>query len=103
MPADVGAEVVMFAGGVNDGPLLVTVTVNDPVAFRPPLSVTVQSTVVVPRWNVEPDAGTQTAAIDPCSMSLPFAVNVTTAPAALVAGVVMFAGGVNDGPLLVTV
>ena len=51
--------------------------------------MTVQFTVVVPIAKVEPDAGTQTAGIGPSSTSLPGAVNITTAPAALVAGVVM--------------
>jgi hypothetical protein len=102
-PAALVAGVVIFAGGVNVGPLFVTITLNDPVAVKPALSVTMQSTCVVPRWNVDPDAGVQAAGIDPCSMSLPFAVNVTIAPAALVAGVVMSAGGVNVGPLFVTV
>ena len=93
----------MFAGGVNVGALLFTVTVNEPFAVRPPLSVTVQLTVVVPIGNVEPDGGTHTAAIEPSCGSLPFAVNVTTAPSALVANLVMLAGGVKLGPLLVTV
>ena len=66
-------------------------------------SVTVQFTVVVPIAKVEPEAGTQTAAIGPSSTSLPVAVKVHRAPAALVAAVVMFAGGVNVGALLVTV
>ena len=66
----------MFAGGVKLGALLVTVTVNEPLAVRPPLSVTVQLTVVVPIGKVDPDSGLQTAAIGPCSASLPLALNV---------------------------
>src|SRR6478609_5456894 len=93
----------MLACGVNDGGLFVTVTVNEPLALRPPLSVTVQFTVVVPIGNVEPDAGVQIAGIDPSSTSLPAATNGTAAPAPLVAGVVMFAGGVNVGGLFCTV
>src|SRR5438105_4052781 len=82
--------------------MCVTVTLNDPVAFRPPASVTVQSTVVVPSPNVEPDAGVQCAAMTPSSISFPVAVNVTTA---LLPPVVAWisAGGVNVGALLVTV
>ena len=102
-PAALVAGVVMFPGAVNDGPLLVTVTVNDPGTLSPLLSVTVQFTVVVPIEKVDPDVALQTAAIGPCSRSLPIALNVTAAPAALVAGVVMFAGGANVGALLVTV
>lgn len=81
----------------------ITVTVNEPLAVRPFLSVTVQFTGVVPIAKVDPDTGVQTAVIAPSSTSLPVAVKLTAAPAALVAGVVMLAGGVNVGALLVTV
>ena len=57
-PAALVAGVVMSAGGVNVGALLVTVTVNDPLAVAPAASVTVHVTCcVVPIANVEPDAG----------------------------------------------
>ena len=102
-PAALVAGVVMSAGGVNVGGLFVTVTVKSPEAVACIESVTVQWTVVVPIGNVVPDGGTHTAAMVPSSMSLPFAVNVTTAPAALVAPFVMLAGGVNVGALLVTI
>lgn len=50
----------MFAGQVNVGLWLsLTVTVKLQVALLFDASVAVQVTVVVPRWNVEPDAGTQ--------------------------------------------
>ena len=80
-----------------------TDTVNEPDAVAPRESVTVQPTVVVPSGKVEPDGGTQTAAIGPSSRSSPEAVNVTTAPAAFVAGKEMLPGGVKVGALLVTV
>jgi hypothetical protein len=99
-PALPVASLVMLAGGTNVGGLFVTVTVNDPVAVAIDASVTVQFTVVVPSANVAPDAGVQTAGIGPSSASLPVAVNVTAAPAALVAGLVTFAGGVNVGGVL---
>ena len=51
-----------------------TVTVNDAVALRPPLSVTVQLTVVGPIGKVDPDAGTQTAGIVMSSTSVPVTV-----------------------------
>src|SRR5205085_1717416 len=99
-PDGLVAGVVMLAGGVNVGVPSVTVTVNEPDAVAPFESVTVQLTVVGPTGNVEPDGGTHTAAIVPSWASLPFAVKVTTAPDALVAGVVMLAGGVNVGAVL---
>ena len=99
-PALLVASLVILAGGTNVGGLFVTVTVNDPVAVASDASVTVQFTVVVPIANVAPEAGVQTAAIGPSSASLPVAVNVTAAPAALVAGLVTFAGGVNVGGVL---
>ena len=101
-PATLVAGVEMF-GCVKLGALLVTVTLNEPLAVRPPRSVTVQFTVVVPIGKVDPDAGAQIAAIVTSSRSVPLAVNVTAAPAALVAGVVMSAGGVKLGPLFDTV
>ncbi|HEX6163457.1 MAG TPA: hypothetical protein VFZ31_08830, partial [Vicinamibacterales bacterium] len=103
MPSGVSEDVLMLAGGVNVGALFMTVTVNEPSAVKPPLSVTVQFTVVVPIAKVDPDAGAQSALMTPSSMSLPVAAKITAAPAALVAGVTMFAGGVNDGPLFMTV
>lgn len=66
-----------------------TVTLNEPLSERPSLSVTVQLTGVVPSGNVEPDAGEHVGvgAIG-SSASVAVAVNVTTAPDALVASAV---------------
>ena len=78
------------------------VTVNEPVANAPALSVTLQLTVVVPMAKV-PAAGVQTAAIGPSSTSLPIGAKLTLAPLAPVASATMLAGAVKVGALLVTV
>ena len=63
----------MLAGTVTVGAVLNTVTLKEPEAVRPPESVTVQLTVVVPIAKVEPEAGAQAAAIGPSWVSLPMA------------------------------
>ena len=79
-----------------------TVTVNEPCAVAPRVSVTVQFTVVVPMANVLPKAGVHTAVRAPSSTSLPDAVKVTTAPVRAVAVAVMLAGTVIVGALFST-
>ena len=70
-PAALVALVLMSFGTATVGGVLVTVTVNEPVAVRPPESVTVQFTVVVPSAKVEPEAGAHTAGTEPSCASLP--------------------------------
>jgi hypothetical protein len=60
----------------------------------------VQLTVLGPKANVAPLAGVQVAAIDPSTTSVADAVNEKTAPAALVASTVAFAGTVTAGPVV---
>jgi hypothetical protein len=74
-----------------------TVTVNDPLALFPCVSVAVHPTVVVPIGNVLPDAGEQTTGRVPSTRSDADAVNVTTAPDGVVAVAVMLAGTVTEG------
>jgi hypothetical protein len=80
----------------------VTVTLNDPDAELPALSVAEQVTVVVPRGKVEPEAGLQVTGTEPSTGSEAEAVNLTTAPLALVAGTVMSDGSVKLGGVLST-
>src|SRR5262249_24827451 len=91
---------VMFDGAVKSGAASMTVTANEPETASLPESVTVQFTVVLPNGSSDPDAGAHTAGMTPSSASCPAAVNSTIAPAALVAVVVMSAGGVNVGAVL---
>ena len=78
----------------------VTVKLADPVL--PALSVAEQVTVVGPSAKVLPDAGVQTGVIEPSTVSVAVAVNVTTAPAELVASATMFAGTVTTGSVVST-
>ena len=92
----------MTGGVVSIGPIGVTVTVNVDDAVKPSTFRALQVTVVVPMTNVEPDAGVQPVApggmfVKKPSGSLKVAVYVTTAPAALVAAVVMLAGTETSG------
>jgi hypothetical protein len=80
----------------------VTVTLNDPDAELPALSLAEQVTVVVPSGNVEPEAGVHVTGTEPSTGSEAEAVNLTTAPLALVAGTVMSDGSVKVGGVLST-
>jgi hypothetical protein len=98
-PAVLVAAAVMFAGSVSTGPAVsCTVTVKRPVDELSCVSLAEHVTVVVPSGNVLPEAGVHVAGTGPSIASVAVAVNVTTAPAVLVAGVVMFAGSVSTGP-----
>src|SRR6266850_2144422 len=100
-PAALVASTVAFAGTVMTGPVVsVTVTVNDAVLWLPCASVAVHVTVVAPTGNVDPLAGVQVVATAPSSVSVADAVKVKTAPAALVASTVAFAGTVTTGPVV---
>ena len=72
----------------------VIVTVNEPDASFPAASAAVHPTVVTPTGNVLPDAGAHASDVTP-TRSAAVAANVTTAPAAPVAGCVMAAGSVS--------
>ena len=100
-PAELVASVVISAGTVTTGSVVsrtVTVKVADPVL--PAVSVAEQVTVVGPSGKVLPDAGVQTGVIEPSTVSVAVAVNVTTAPAELVASVVISAGTVTTGSVV---
>src|SRR2546428_8279797 len=100
-PAALVASTVAFAGTVTTGPVVsVTVTVKVLVPTFARLSVAVHVTVVGPNANVAPLAGVQLVATDPSSVSVADAVKVNTAPVALVASTVAFAGTVTTGPVV---
>src|SRR6266498_3049430 len=69
-----------------------TVTQNDALVSLRLESVAVHTTSVVPIGNVEPEGGVQTGVIDPSTMSVAVAVNVTTG-----FDVVMSAGTMRSG------
>src|SRR5712664_2764804 len=100
-PAALVASTVAFAGTVTTGPVVsFTVTVNDAPLWLPCASVAPQVTVVAPNGKVAPLAGVQLVATGPSSVSVADAVKVNTAPAALVASTVAFAGTVTTGPVV---
>ena len=68
----------------------------------PAVSVAEQVTVVGPSAKVLPDAGVQTGVIEPSTVSVAVAVNVTTAPLGPVASAVMSAGTVTTGSVVST-
>src|SRR3954469_20145276 len=75
-----------------------TRTRNDACPVRPPESVAVQVTVVVPSGNLAPDAGEQLAAICPSTASVAVvAAYVTAAPVRDVASATMSAGTWTSG------
>jgi hypothetical protein len=89
---------VMSDGSVRTGPCLSTTVIwKLPVARFPARSSAEQATAVVPTRNDDPDAGVQLTARGPSTASFAEAANDTTAPDALVASVVMFAGSVSVG------
>jgi hypothetical protein len=85
-----GTAIVGGPSGVDWG---VTVTLNVALDFKPALFVAEHVTVVVVIANVEPDDGAHVTVSVPSAKSVAVGVvNVTTAPLALVAGVVISAG-----------
>src|SRR5262249_35558169 len=78
-----------------DAPL--TCTVNDSEALFPDASVAVHVTVVVPIANALPLGGTQATAGFGSKSSVAVALNVTTAPAGLVASAVIGPGTARTG------
>jgi uncharacterized protein YhbP (UPF0306 family) len=100
-PVGLLASIVAFAGTVTTGPTVsVTVTVKEAAPLLPLVSVAVQPTVVGPSGKVEPLAGVQVTTRGPSTTSLADAVKLNTAPVALVASTVAFAGTVTTGPVV---
>ena len=65
----------MFAGQVIAGfSLSFTETVNEQLSVLPDASLTLQVTVVVPFWNVDPDAGVQEGEPTPGQLSFTWGV-----------------------------
>ena len=95
------ASTVALAGTVTTGPSVsATVTVKEPDPLLLLLSVAVQVTVVGPSGKAEPLAGVQVTGRAPSTTSLADAVKLNTAPVALVASTVAFAGTVTTGPVV---
>src|SRR5690349_17169960 len=88
----IGAGAVIVGGVVS-----CTVTVKELDAWLPAASCAVTLTVVVPRWNVEPDAGLAVVGTAPSTLSVAEVVKVTTAPPGPVASGVMLTGTVITG------
>jgi hypothetical protein len=100
-PLEPVAGTVISDGSVNSGGVLsTTITVNEPEAAFPALSVTEQATWVEPNTNVEPEAGLQLGVIAPSTASDAETLKVTTAPLAPVASTVISAGTVTTGTVL---
>jgi sulfopyruvate decarboxylase TPP-binding subunit len=88
-PAALVASAVWLAGSVSTGAIeSLTVTVKLPFATLPAASAAEQVTVVVPIANVLPETGAQLTGTIPSIASRAEALNVTIAPAALVASAV---------------
>jgi hypothetical protein len=90
----------MFFGAVTFGGFGffgVTRTLKLEDAVLPWRSAVEQATVVAPSGNTLPDEGAHTTGRVPSTRSMADAVNVTTAPSAVVAGVVFGAGTVSAG------
>jgi hypothetical protein len=79
-----------------------TVTLNDPDAVLPALSLAEQETEVVPGGNVEPEAGLHVTGTEPSTRSDAEALYFTTAPLELVACTVISAGSFNIGGVVST-
>src|SRR5438045_6514047 len=92
-PAVLVASTVMLVGNASAGGVVSrTVTVNVSAAVLPAASIAVAVTVDRPRGNVLPEGGANVTGTMPSASSVADALNVATAPAGLVASIVMFAG-----------
>jgi hypothetical protein len=92
---------VISDGSVNVGEVpSTTVTVKEPEAVLPALSLAEQVTLVEPNTKAEPDEGVQAGVKEPSTASIAETVNVTTAPLGPVASTVMSAGTVRTGGVL---
>src|SRR2546427_7990631 len=74
-----------------------TVTWNEPVAVLPWASVAVHRTAMVPRGNVDPEAGLQDTATDPSTRSVAEGAKEAEAPDGPVASAIISAGSVSAG------
>src|SRR3989449_2630460 len=93
----------MSSGTVTCGAVVsLTVIVNEDEPVFPWASVAVQSTLVVPSGNMDPDDGLQIAATGPSMMSVAPAENETVAPPDPVASTTMSRGTVSDGGVVST-
>src|SRR2546422_9144534 len=87
----------MSSGTVTCGAVVsLTVIVNEDEPVFPWASVAVQSTLVVPSGNMDPDDGLQIAVTGPSTMSVAPAENETVAPPDPVASTAMSRGTVSD-------
>jgi hypothetical protein len=90
-----------LAGTVTTGPAVsVTVTVKDAAPLLPRASVAVHVAVVTPNGNVAPLTGVHVTGTTPSTMSVADVVKLNTAPDALVACTVAFAGTVTTGDVV---
>ena len=97
-PSGPVASAVMFAGTVSEGAVVsTTVTSNDPDVVWPWLSVAVQSTGLVPRGNVAPEAGAHSMSTWSSAASVPVTSYSTDAPSALVASTIWSSGSWSSG------
>jgi hypothetical protein len=104
-PGPVASTPPMFEGGVMTGAVVsVIVTLKEPELELPCASVAVHVTVVLPKPNVEPEAGEQFGVTVPSTLSVALGLgeNVTAAPLADVACALMFPGTVSEGATLST-
>src|SRR5882724_9373403 len=90
-----------FPGSVRTGGFVSwTVTVKEPLARLRDRSSAEQSTVVMPRENVDPDAGTHATGSGPSTRSVAVAVKLAAAPKGPVASSVRLAGSDRTGGLV---
>ena len=104
-PLDDVASTVNDDGTVREGGVVsCTLTVNEALELFPCESLALQFTVVVVIAKVDPEAGEQLTVTEPDTRSFAVGfVNVTDAPEAEVASVVMFAGTLLiTGPVVST-
>jgi len=74
-PPGPAASSVRSAGRASTGPVVsITITENEADPSKPPESVALQVTFVLPRWKVLPDGGAQVGVSDPSWTSFALAV-----------------------------
>ncbi len=103
VPAASVVSTVISAGKFKAGAVVsTTVTWKLAVPVLPCESVAEQLTVVVPKANVDPEAGAQVGVREPSILSFAETVKLTTAPDGPVASAVISAGTVTTGKVLST-
>src|SRR2546425_3647913 len=93
----VGSAVIVPGSTTVGGVVSWTVTWNEPVAVLPCASVAVHRTAVVPRGNIDPEAGLQDTGTGPSTMSVAEGTKETAAPDGPAASAIASAGIVNAG------